>query len=67
MEREIRDKNNMILGWCRDIGDQVQAIHIRYGYQGFYNKSSDITFDRSGKIYSYGDSTQSLVRDAERD
>ena len=67
MEREIRDKNNLIIGWCRDIGGQIQAIHIKKGYVGNYIKSSNITFDKNGRIYSYDDATSSLVRDAERD
>ena len=29
------------------------------------NFRSNITFDRGGRIYSYGDATQSLIRDME--
>ena len=62
---EVRNRLNNIIGWCEDYSDIVQAIHIKKGYVGRYVKSSNITFDKQGKIYSYGDATQSLIRDQE--
>ena len=53
----------MIIGWCTDYPDVIQAIHIKKGYVGRYVKSSNITFDKQGKIYCFGDGTQSLIRD----
>ena len=58
----VRDKNNMIIGWCRDMGSIIQAIGIRKGYCGYYNKSSNITFDKEGRVYCYGNATDCLVR-----
>lgn len=58
----VRDKNNMIIGWCRDQGSTIQAISIRRGYCGYYNKSSNITFDKNGAVYCYGDGTCCLIR-----
>ena len=36
------------------------------GYAGVYYKSTNMTMDRFGKLYCYGDGTQSLIRDMER-
>jgi intein-encoded DNA endonuclease-like protein len=65
-EITVRDSKNSIIGWCRDYGDRVNAIHFKKGLVGFYIKASNITFDGSGKIYCFGDGTTSLVRDNER-
>jgi len=62
---EVRNKYNIIIGWCDDFTDMVQATHLKKGYVGRYVKSSNITYDRQGKIYAYGDATQSLIRDQE--
>jgi len=66
MKKEVRDRNNLIIGWENDLGSQIQALHRLKGVVGFYNKGSNITFDKSGRIYAYGDAVQCLVRDAER-
>lgn len=66
MKTEIRNNKNIIIGWCTDYPDVVLATHIRKGYVGRYVKSSNITFDKQGKIYCFGDGTQSLIRDQER-
>ena len=66
MRKEVRDKNNLIIGWENDLGGQVQALHRLKGVVGFYNKGSNLTFDKSGRIYCYGDGVQCLIRDAER-
>lgn len=65
MRREVRNKNNLIIGWCEDYTDIIQAIHIRKGFVGRYVKPSNITFDKRGKIYCYGDGTASLIREEE--
>ena len=68
MRREIKDKNNMTIGWCEDYSDRIIATHYRKGYVGYYAKgATDTTFDDKGRIYSRGDATSSLIRDAERE
>ena len=66
MKTEVRNNKNIIIGWCIDYPDIVQAMHIRKGYVGRYVKNSNITFDKQGKIYCFGDGTQSLIRDADK-
>lgn len=66
MRTEVRDKNNLIIGWENDLGNQIQAMHRLKGVVGFYNKGTNLTLDKSGKIYAYGNAVQCLVRDAER-
>lgn len=56
----------MLIGWTTDYSDSVQASHINKGYVGKYVKSSNITFDKQGKIFCYGDGTQCLVRLADK-
>lgn len=63
---EVKDNRNMIIGWCRDTGDTIQATHRTKGFVGRYVKSSNITYDKYGKLFCYGDGTQSLIRDADR-
>ncbi len=62
----VKDSRNMIIGYVSDMGDRKVATHFKKGYAGFYLKSTDQTFDKNGKIYSYGDSTQCLIRELER-
>jgi len=62
---EVRNHRNMIIGFISDTGDKRVATHMKKGYAGYYHKGSNITFDRGGRIYSYGDATQSLIRDME--
>ena len=66
MKVEIRNNKNQPIGWVDDSGGNKQAMHIRKGYVGRYIKNSNITFDKAGKIYCYGDGAQCLVRDADR-
>lgn len=64
--REIRNNNNMIIGWIDDSSDQQRAFHLTKGYVGYYAKSPDITFDKDGRIYCYGFGLADLIREAER-
>lgn len=64
-ERQVRNKSGIIIGWVKDYGDQIQAISLKRGFVGHYNKAADLTFDRSGKLFSYGDATDTLVRNSE--
>ena len=66
MSREIvKDKRNLTIGFISDFPDKRIATHFSKGYAGYYNKTNGITFDKSGKVYAYGDATQSLIRDIE--
>lgn len=65
MRRDILDKNRMIIGFLDITEGFVTAYHIRKGYCGRYVVSSDITFDRDGKMYTFGDATETLIRNAE--
>lgn len=65
-EIAVKDRYNMTIGWVRDYGDRSIAIHIRKGYVGSYVKSSNITTDKDGKIYCYGDGLQDLIRSSDR-
>jgi len=62
----VKDKNNVPIGYVRTSDTEKQAINYNKGYVGYYSIFSDITFDKNGKIYCYGDGTTSLVRDASK-
>lgn len=64
---EVRNAFNMIIGWVRDFGDRLTATHIRKGYVGSYTKNSNITVDKTGKIYCFGDGCQDLIRQADKE
>lgn len=66
MRVEIKNNKNQPIGWCNESGGDIQAMHLRKGFVGRYSKSSNITFDKNGKIYCYGDGAQCLIRDADR-
>ena len=66
MRTDIRDNLNFIIGWLNDIGSQIQAFHRTRGYVGYYNKSTNLTFTKEGKIFCYGDGAQCLIRFADR-
>ena len=61
-EIRVRNKYNVVIGWIRTIGKIHQAISLKKGYVGQYNEATDITVDKDGKIYAYGDATDTLVR-----
>ena len=63
-QTEIKNNMNITIVLCRDMGSQIQAISFKKGYVGYYHKASNITFDKNGKLYAFGDATQTLVREA---
>lgn len=65
-DKYIKNNYGMIIGYIKDIGNQLQAFHMQKGYLGYYNKSSDITFKVAGGIYCYGDGLSDMIREAER-
>ncbi len=64
--QDVKNNKNIIIGWINDFPDSKTAFHLRKGYVGRYNKNTDITFDKNGRIYCYGEDLQSLIREAER-
>ena len=63
---DIRNRNNLRIGWVQDDGSMLRAYHLSKGAVGWYNKGTDITFDKSGRIYCYGNGTCCLIRDVDR-
>ena len=57
----------MSIGWVKEYNDRKVATHYRRGYVGSYIKNSDLTLDKTGRIYCYGDGTQDLIRQADRE
>ena len=66
-EKQIRNKYNTIIGWCKEFPDRVIATHYRKGFVGCYTKGTDVTTDSKGYIYCYGDGTADLVREADKE
>lgn len=66
-EKTIRNRKNMLIGWCKEYPDRIIAIHYRKGLVGNYNKGTDTTTDSRGRIYCYGDGTSDLIREADRE
>lgn len=64
--KDIKNNKNMLIGWTQDIGDCIQGFHLKKGLVGRYQKSSDITFDKAGRIYCFGDGVTDLIREADR-
>ena len=62
---EIRDGRNMPIGYIREDDSIAMAFNYKKGYVGQYVKSSNITFDSLGKIFCYGNGTDTLVRQSE--
>lgn len=65
-QKTVRNAYNMIIGTLSEYPDRIIATHYRKGYAGYYNKGSDTTFDRDGRIYCRGDGTSDLIRQIER-
>jgi len=65
MRRDVRDSRNIIIGFIEDDGYIKIATHLKKGYAGRYVSSSNITFDKSGRIFCFGDGTDSLIRNME--
>jgi len=65
MRTEVRNNQNIIIGYINDTGTEKIATHIRKGFAGRFVKSSNITFDKSGRIFCFGDGTDSLIRNME--
>ena len=68
LDRRIEIKNafNIPIGYLREDDSVIIAFSFKKGYVGRYVKSSNITFDGPGKIFCFGDGTDTLVRNADK-
>jgi hypothetical protein len=54
-------KNNRNIGYTKDMGSTVYAHDFDGRNVGYYNASSNTTFDKSGRRYGNGNLTEALV------
>jgi len=57
----IMDGKNRKIGHVNDTGGVIYAHGPNGENVGYYQKSTDTTFDRSGKRYGFGDLTNALI------
>lgn len=62
----IMDNKNSRIGYTNDMGSVIYAHGPNGESVGYYQKSTDTTFDRNGKRYGFGDLTNALVFEAVR-
>ena len=62
----IMDGSNRKIGYVKDSGSVIYAHGLNGENVGYYQKSTDTTFDRRGKRYGFGDLTNALVFEAVR-
>ena len=61
----VKDYRNFPIGRYYDTGDSLIGINFKKGYVGRYAKNIDITFDKTSKVFCYGNGIESLIRKAE--
>jgi len=62
----VTDSKSTRIGYVKDSGSVIYAHGPNGENVGYYQKSTDTTFDRSGKRYGFGDLTNALVFEAAR-
>jgi hypothetical protein len=62
----IMDGTNRKVGYVKDSGSVIYAHGPNGENVGYYQKSTDTTFDRNGKRYGFGNLTNALVFEAAR-
>ena len=62
----IMDGKNVRIGYVKDSGSVIYAHGPNGENVGYYQKSTDTTFDRNGKRCGFGDLTNALVFEAAR-
>ena len=62
----VTDSKSIRIGYVKDSGSVIYAHGPNGENVGYYQKSTDTTFDRSGKRYGFGDLTNALVFEAVR-
>ena len=62
----VMDGSNRNIGYTKDMGSVIYA-HDKSGKNvGYYQASSNTTFDRNGKRYGNGNLTEALVFEASK-
>ena len=65
MRRDVRDQSGLLKGWTEDCGSYIEARDCCGRYLGRYDKSSQITYDFCGSVYSRGyNDTAALIADS---
>lgn len=66
---EVKNKFNYPIGRIDESGSSRNATHYQAGVVGFYNESSDLTYDcRNGTtIYCRGNGLHSLLLEVDRE
>jgi len=62
----VTDSESARIGYVKDSGSVIYAHGPNGENVGYYQKSTDTTFDRRGKRYGFGDLTNALVFEAVR-
>ena len=62
----IMDGTNRKVVYVKDSGSVIYAHGPNGENVGYYQKSTDTTFDRNGKRYGFGNLTNALVFEAAR-
>jgi len=57
----VTDSKSARIGYVKDSGSVIYAHGPNGENVGYYQKSTDTTFDRNGKRYGFGDLTNALV------
>lgn len=65
MRKDVLNKHHQIIGFLDIDGNFINAFSIKKGWVGRYAKNTDITFDRNGQLFTFGDATETLIRNAE--
>ena len=62
----VTDSKSARIGYVKDSCSVIYAHGPNGENVGYYQKSTDTTFDRNGKRYGFGDLTNALVFEAAR-
>ena len=62
----VTDSKSTRIGYVKGSGSVIYAHGPNGENVGYYQKSTDTTFDRNGKRYGFGDLTNALVFEAAR-
>ena len=63
MTEDIKDSSNRLIGKRVSNGSLVELRDAYGNTLGHYSKSSDLTYDRQGRLVGKGDQTMRLLRD----
>lgn len=59
---DVFNDKNMPIGFMLEYNECINGMHLKKGYVGRYQKSSNITFDKNGKIFCFGNGLDALIR-----